>query len=152
MNREFYTNYYTYSEFFTDSIVNDYELMYKQLINQHVLDVNPQIISCIRSGNEYVYGYNSRKTHPLQKLYSTSEHKIFLHAEIDSIIKASRRSGFCLNDSEISVYRWKKNGESAVSFPCDGCFRAIKESGIIYIHFFDLSGNPKTLDIGDTYE
>ena len=56
-------------------------------------------------------GWNSYKTHPLQKHYRRNPLSTFLHAEIDAIIKA-KRTGVDLSECVLYVMRVKKsNGQ-----------------------------------------
>lgn len=71
-------------------------------------------------------GQNTRRSHPLQKLFSKSEVKIALHAEISAIIDALRNhSEEELAGSSIFVARVLKNGSRAIAKPCPICERAI---------------------------
>lgn len=73
-------------------------------------------------------GFNSKKTHPLQKKFAKNEHAIFLHAEIHAIIKAIAILGKNrLKECDIYVMRLSKDGEVRNSKPCHGCSKAIKE-------------------------
>lgn len=81
-------------------------------------------------------GLNSRKSHPLQKLFSKSEVKISLHAEIAAIIDALKDYDEDeLKGANIFVARVLKNGSRAVAKPCPICERAIKAYGIQGIYW-----------------
>jgi tRNA(Arg) A34 adenosine deaminase TadA len=76
-------------------------------------------------------GRNSMKSHPIMTRFGRTEHHLFLHAEIEAIIKASKE----LTSSELSkctlyVCRVLADGNCAMARPCPGCQRAIKEYGI----------------------
>lgn len=155
-SRALYTNYYAYRDLFEDvkyykpGAVSTDELLHNVKGQSHKFSVNaiePKIVARIYSSGHSVFGFNSRKSHPLQKLYGLNEHKIFLHAEIDCIIRASRLKYINLQEAYMDILRWTKNDKPAPSFPCDGCFRAIKATGILSISFFDLEGNYKTLSM-----
>jgi len=74
-------------------------------------------------------GYNSYKTDPLQKIYSSKNGSVCLHAEIDCIKRALRLIDIdTLKKCTMVVGRVKKDkGElvSALARPCKGCYRAI---------------------------
>lgn len=72
-------------------------------------------------------GYNKRKTHPKQYYYAKSYdvNKVFLHAEIDALIKNRKQKPHA-----IVVARKKKNGDNGIAAPCPICRAAIIEAGI----------------------
>ena len=78
-------------------------------------------------------GFNKMKSHPLQLKYNNNEHKIFLHAEIDAIIKAKGRT----EGNSIIVVRKMSLGEFGTSKPCAACLQAIIASGIKRVTFFE---------------
>jgi len=69
------------------------------------------------------------KTHRIQYEYAErvgTPHRIYLHAEIDSIIRCRDLS----KAHKISIFRYGKNGKPALAKPCPACALAIKEAGI----------------------
>ena len=68
-------------------------------------------------------GVNSLKSHPVQKRFSSNPHRIFLHAETDALVKASK---FIKDFSGCYMYiaRVKKGDGGrfvpALAKPCDG--------------------------------
>lgn len=83
-----------------------------------------------KRGRVLSIGKNSyKKTHPLQAEYARragEPHKVFLHAEIDAIVK-------CLDLSKaekIVVFRHTEDGSPANARPCSICQHAIKLAGI----------------------
>ena len=73
------------------------------------------------------YGVNSYKTHPMMLLYGKNEESIFLHAEIDALVRAISGYGAdLLKDCSLYVLRLNKKGEVAPSCPCSGCQKAIE--------------------------
>lgn len=77
-------------------------------------------------------GYNSYKTHPLQKRFSKNIEAIFKHAEVDCIVNALRHvDSIDLERSNLYVYRVKKltkdhiDWSDGYSEPCSGCKQAI---------------------------
>jgi deoxycytidylate deaminase len=93
-------------------------------------------------------GVNSLKSHPVQKRFSSNPHRIFLHAETDALVKASK----FLKDfsgSYMYIARVKKGHDGrfvpALAKPCDGCMSLIyhylpkgvfwtTDSGVIAYH------------------
>lgn len=91
-------------------------------------------------------GFNRRKSHPMQKKYSSHEDAIFMHAEIDAIRGALRNvSVEDLSRSTLYVSRLKfANSESNLSKermhrglakPCSGCTSAIAAFDIKHVCF-----------------
>lgn len=80
-------------------------------------------------------GRNSySKTHPMQALYAEQAgmpEKLYLHAEVEAIIKAMKNG----IPYSIHVERYTKNGKSALAQPCPICILAIKRAGIKNITF-----------------
>ena len=78
-----------------------------------------------------VVGAAKYKTHPMQKNYSRSPEGIFLHAEIDAIIKVINKHGSdILKECELHVVRITKGGSLSNSTPCEGCQKAINAFNI----------------------
>lgn len=82
-------------------------------------------------------GYNSYKTHPMQKRFSKNIDAIFKHAEVDCIINALRHlDPYELERSTLYVYRVKKLSKDHIDWsdgysePCCGCKQAIKHFNI----------------------
>ncbi|OQB10755.1 MAG: Cytidine and deoxycytidylate deaminase zinc-binding region [Parcubacteria group bacterium ADurb.Bin216] len=83
-----------------------------------------------KRGNILSIGKNSYvKTHPLQAMFAKKvdeEHKSFLHAEVDAIIKLRKIKGA----KRISVFRFMEDGTPAMAHPCKICMQAIKYANI----------------------
>lgn len=84
-----------------------------------------------KKGRVISIGYNSYvKTHPLQAKYAKKvglERKIFLHAEMDAIIKAGSK----LKEAYlIRVFRYGKNNQPLCAKPCPICMEAISNTPI----------------------
>lgn len=83
-----------------------------------------------KRGRVLSIGQNSyKKTHPLQAEYArvTGEpHKVYLHSEIDAIIKCPDLS----KAEKIVVFRHTEDGSPANAKPCKICQHAIKLAGI----------------------
>lgn len=77
-------------------------------------------------------GHNSYvKTHPLQASLAQKcgqPQKIYLHAEIDAIIKAKR-----VKIHTLKIFRIGKNGQYLNAAPCAICQSAIKQVKIKYV-------------------
>lgn len=71
-------------------------------------------------------GVNKRKTHPAMARYQENVNRIYLHAEVDALIKfMNRYSVDLLPDCSLYVLRTTKSGRVADSKPCSGCMRMI---------------------------
>ena len=93
----------------------------KQNITALVFDKRGKLLSMGK--NSYV------KTHPMQARLAKAvgeEHKIFLHAEVDALVK--------LRDwdraHKLVITRYTRDGEPALAKPCKVCDRIIKLAGI----------------------
>jgi len=92
-----------------------------QEITAIIYDKKGRILSIGK--NSYV------KTHPKQALHAAKvgrPEKIFLHAEMDAIIRCKNLS----RASKILVSRVSKKGKYVNAKPCPVCESAIKEAGI----------------------
>ncbi len=89
-----------------------------------------------KKGNLLSSASNSfTKTHPAQAYYAKRAgqiNRIFLHAEIAAILKASKTKK---DIYRIEVVRKGKNGELLRSMPCPVCKEAIKAIGIKHITY-----------------
>lgn len=96
----------------------------RQNVTALIYDRRGRIISMGK--NSYV------KTHPLQAKFANEvglEHKIFLHAEIDALVKLKDWS----RAHKMVITRIGKNGDELLAKPCPVCERAIKSAGITEI-------------------
>ena len=89
--------------------------------------------SIMRKREVISVGWNQRKSHPKQAMYSTSKHRIFLHAEIHAIIRARQSVERC----DMFVFRWLKDLKFGESSPCNGCMAAMSDAGIQSVTFFN---------------
>lgn len=76
-------------------------------------------------------GINKYKTHPR----STHPFK-FIHAEYDAIISCKED----LKNSVAYIYRETKNGNIALSRPCEHCMKALRDAGVKKICFSTYTG------------
>ena len=85
----------------------------------------------IYKGQILSIGNNKRKSHPLMLRFNKDSPKIFLHAEIDAIIKTVNNHGIeILKDCTLYVLRTTKSGRIASSEPCVICKEIIKAFNI----------------------
>lgn len=99
-----------------------------------------------KKGQILSYGFNSyQKTHPKQYLYNKGirDDRIYLHAEIDSLIKCSTMSHAA---HMLIVARLGKDGRLHMAKPCAGCMKAIKESHIKYCYYTNDNGELVLID------
>lgn len=102
-----------------------------------------RMAAVLTDGTLTFIGYNSYKSHPLQKKFSEDpECKIHVHAETDAIIKAcnyfTSKSGtrrnywgeIELGNFKLYVARVLADGTPALAKPCIGCQSAIVAFGI----------------------
>jgi len=83
-----------------------------------------------KKGKLLSLGLNSyTKSHPLMKYFAAkvghSEHKIYLHAEIDAILRARNKSIY-----RIVVERFNSKGLPVLAKPCPVCEEAIRAFGV----------------------
>ena len=94
--------------------------------------------ACIVSKNTIIsFGFNQRKTHPFQARYGKNDEAIYWHAESHAIHNALKRiDKEELEKSTLYVVRVKSDETDhskfipAISKPCEGCMRAIRDYGI----------------------
>lgn len=97
-------------------------------------------------------GYNTNKTHPLQKKYnryrkmkySRTEPIETLHAELSCLIQI-KDMDINFNKVELYIYRENKNGDLAISRPCAACMKMIDQLGIKTIHYTTDGGFVKEI-------
>lgn len=81
-------------------------------------------------------GFNRRKSHPIQKKYGRNEESIFLHAEIDALVQATKiltRDEIKSSIIYVARRKHKENQNKEVwglAKPCEGCLKGIKDFGI----------------------
>lgn len=85
------------------------------------------------------FGWNKKKSHPLQKKFSKHTQSIFLHAEID-VIKNAIREVQDLENSTMYIARVKRTHDNlnwtwGLAHPCKGCLSAINSFGISNVYF-----------------
>lgn len=81
-------------------------------------------------------GVNQRKTHPIMAKLQKNPERVFLHAEVDAIIRTINLHGVdILQDCAIYVLRTTKSGKVAGSQPCQGCQQFIDSVGIQHVYW-----------------
>jgi len=105
-------------------------------------DFYKQHIGCVVVYKKHIIsiGFNSTKTHPIQKLYNKERFlddntPHYLHAEITALIFLKDREDIKWNDVDLYTYRENRNGELRMSKPCKSCMALIKHLGIKRIHY-----------------
>lgn len=108
-----------------------------------------QQIGCVitdKKGRVIAAGYNRKKTHPLQAQYAKqyNPEKIYLHAEIDAIIKLKGEIPHTLY-----VGRIMKSGDYGIARPCPICMAALIEVGVKRVVFTNKTGEVITYELTD---
>jgi len=86
-------------------------------------------------------GTNKKKTHPMMQRFCKHPEAVWLHAEIDCIVKVVNHYGTeILRDCELYVARVTKDGAMANSQPCEGCQRAIDAFLISRVYYTTKEG------------
>lgn len=79
-------------------------------------------------------GVNKYKTHPIMLQYQRNEESIYLHAEMDAIVKGMRtRDSF--EGCKMYILRLNKKNEICCSKPCSGCEKALKAFGFKEVYW-----------------
>lgn len=94
-------------------------------------------------GNRVVSeGRNSEKSHPFARTFSKHPDSIYLHAEHDAILKASRKLGNQdWNKARLYVARTTRVNHFGIAKPCNGCAAAIEHFNIQHI-CYSLDAGP----------
>jgi len=99
------------------------------------------ICACLydKRGKIISTGINSfNKSHPIQERFGSDSYKIFLHAEIDAVVRALRKVKYdSLSGFNLAITRVCQDGSDAQAFPCDGCIEALKYYKCDSITYFD---------------
>lgn len=101
-----------------------------------------RIAAClVYKGSIISFGFNKRKTHPLQRKYSKNEDSIYLHAEIDCIKNALKNNADIIEKCTLYILRMKKDENNHSVFirglakPCSGCSHAIDQFNIKKVYY-----------------
>jgi len=85
-------------------------------------------------------GTNSYKSHPFANKYAYRDGAIYPHAETSAIMDALRKVDD-LSKATLYVVRVRKDGELAMSKPCEGCARCIADYNIKKIIYTNETGS-----------
>lgn len=95
-----------------------------------------RMCAVLTDGNSTFHGYNSYRSHPLAKQFSSHPEKICLHAEVDALIKAksyftkvagTRRDSYVnLSDFRMYIARVLADGSPGLAKPCASCQEALR--------------------------
>ena len=127
---------------------NDYKF-FEHTKNISLLSDRKRIhIGCIAVYKGYVIGigYNTNKTHPIQKYYNKYRNswnvygiKPTLHAEINCI-NSIRHLDINFSKVKLYIYRTCCNEKLGMCRPCPSCIAAIKDIGIKNIYYTTNEG------------
>ena len=104
-------------------------------------------VGCVVVYKGYILsvGFNSNKTHPIQKIYNkerftedSTPHS--LHAEIAALGLIKKRNDIDWSSVELYIYRENKKGEPRMSKACASCLAMIKDLGIVDVYYTIDSG------------
>ena len=112
----------------------------KKLEEHHPVFRARIVAAVVVNGKIVAYGKNQNKTHPVAARYGKHEEAIYLHAEVDAIIKARKRVKD-LSKAELFVLRKYANGDYGMCAPCEGCSRCIADNNIQKITYSNAEGN-----------
>ncbi len=114
---------------------DEYDYTKQYTVYAAIADKKGQIVSIGK--NSFI------KTHPKQYSYNQyrNPHKIFLHAEIDALLKYKSDNGYVM-----IIARMTKTGLIRNAKPCIGCFGALQESNIKKIFYTNDDGELTLLD------
>lgn len=126
--------------------MNRHERRLNDLFNlardHHPTDLASVVASIYISNRLVSYGFNSRKTHPLQYKFSKNSQAICIHAEIDAIRNALRIVPEpILSSATMYIARAKSPAPRkpkslmGLAKPCSGCARAIAAFGIRNVYY-----------------
>jgi len=85
-------------------------------------------------------GFNSNKTHPLQKEYNKARYDVdntphYMHAEIHALTSLLNDKDIDWKRVHVYVYRPLKNSSCGLARPCSSCMKLIRHLGIRNIHY-----------------
>ena len=116
--------------------ISDRDLWFVRLAHKLAQDSTPHAGARVcailaHRGDVLSVGFNSSKTHPFQAKYRKNPHAVFWHAETAAINNALKREfQHLLHKSSMYILRLTHAGNPAISMPCEGCARAIREHNI----------------------
>jgi len=105
------------------------------LAQDHPPTANARIVAALATttGGMFAFGFNQKKTHPLQARYTRNPEKIYLHAEVDALLNGAKRLTD-LSYSTLYVVRMKhdENGGwvRGLAKPCETCVAVMGKYGV----------------------
>lgn len=137
----------------------NFHFFYKAKKASEFSDFKRYHVGCIAVYKGYILsvGYNSNKTHPIQKIYnkerfSEDNTPHSLHAEIAALCLIKNRSDIDWSSVDLYIYRGNKKGEPRMAKPCASCIAMIKDLGIVNIYYTIDSGYAYYNTINDKEE
>lgn len=125
---------------------NDYRL-FKYAENISDMSDFPRIkVGCVVAyrGKVISVGFNSQKTHPLQKIYNAYRFDLDtpakLHAEIHSLLPLLKKD---IDWNHVAIYICRINRASntkGLARPCPSCMAMIKSLGIKHVYYTTADG------------
>ncbi|HRP36238.1 MAG TPA: hypothetical protein PLS50_00340 [Candidatus Dojkabacteria bacterium] len=113
----------------------------KRVTNSDLIRHSHHVAAIVYKNRIITFGFARYKTHPLAKKFQTNVERIFLHAEVDAIIKAINKIGIeTLKECDLYVLRTSKGGHIGNSKPCDGCMKTIETFGIRNVYWSRQNG------------
>lgn len=94
-------------------------------------------------GKVVARGFNSSKTHPIQKKQNTNRtnfHDDDRHNTHSEIAAMNNAKDIDLSKAEMHIYHIGRNGKQKMARPCAGCMEMIKSKGIKTIHYSTPDG------------
>ena len=127
---------------------SDYKYFKKARMTATFSDYKKQSIGCVAvyQGHIIGVGYNTTKTHPLQRYYNQYRHSWdkneippSLHAEINCL-NSIRNLDINFSKVKLYIYRIRHDQDCGLSRPCPSCMAAIKDFGIRDVYYTTNDG------------
>jgi deoxycytidylate deaminase len=108
----------------------------------------------VLKNREIATGCNSYRTHPLAAKYGKNSQAICIHAELDTILKATKKiEGPDFNLATLYICRVKSKNQDerhnliwGIACPCEGCASAIAHYGVRRV-VYSLDGEDRRFEI-----
>lgn len=109
---------------------------------------NFRICACLADskGNIISFGFPRRKSHPLQKSLSNNENKLYLHAEVDCLLRGMKkvpkeqRADLSLYLHRSKIIPGETKWSNGLCKPCESCNKLIKVFNIRKVLFSTEQG------------
>ena len=92
----------------------------------------------IKNNDIFKIGWNKKRTHPLTKIHPYHGGNVYLHAEVDAILRSRKDE---LYDYKMLVLRVNRENQLCNSKPCPGCQSLIKQFSLSEIWYSDIEGS-----------